>query len=659
MRKHWRALLAALAVLLAFFAIFQLRAPYYFLQDDNRTFSLPAFSYAYETLAGHGRFALYNFHQLLGVPVFQETPVFYPFVYVSVFLSKLFFGHAFASLDIIVLFHLCLALCGFFMLMRRFGAEEGTAALGALFWSLNGYVVFTATSSWLISASAAYFPWVIYFAEGLLRGPAIKTVVLSGVARALLFSVAHHQFFAYAMIMEAAHIGASLCFRREGMAPSRRVIKSYFLSLLVFFILCLPLLWAVLSSLAGSAGRGVPQKWADFSFLDFSFLSWLLGLVWPFSGKLLARYSNWPHMVQLSHIGYVALAFLGAVLWRLYKKQDLGPRRRDLQVFCGLSLFAWLWTMGVFNPVEYYLPVLNRFRWHFKIGLFMNFYLVLAAALGMDYFLSTVRSEKRKIVFWGLAVAAGLNFTALYTLGPRATFRTFSDPVPLTEPLLGRFAGGRMFTEGFPIGYAHSLSTDGYNYATLFGLSHFGGYGQLVPALNAAKTMGVKDSCAYNSVPTPEMIAALRKWGVKWHIVGRKMLRYYVKPLYDAGLVTVDGDAYRVVFADSAAEPMAFTPSGPLAFAFKGDRVSVETAGQRVLTVNVLYNPYLRARTSAGETARVSQDDWGRAAISFANAAQSVELYYENPIFRRGLALSVLLAAAFALLYIFRREWFI
>ena len=93
MRKHWRALLAALAVLLAFFAIFQLRAPYYFLQDDNRTFSLPAFSYAYETLAGHGRFALYNFHQLLGVPVFQETPVFYPFVYVSVFLSKLFFGH--------------------------------------------------------------------------------------------------------------------------------------------------------------------------------------------------------------------------------------------------------------------------------------------------------------------------------------------------------------------------------------------------------------------------------------------------------------------------------------------------------------------------------------------------------------------------------------
>lgn len=647
------------AALLVFFGIFEHKSPYYFLQDDNRTFSLPAFAHTYETLAQTGRPALFNFHQSLSVPVFQETPVFYPPVYASVLLSKLSTGSIFAAVDIIVFGHLLLSLWGFFALLVFLGCGAGAAGICSLAWALNGFLIFSSTSSWFITAVAAWFPWAVLLALGILARPSLKKALLLAALRTLMFTVAHHQYFVYAVMVEIMSFAAVLLYRSaeaEQPAPVSRAVKFYLLSHVFTVIACLPLLIAIAASLAGSCGRNGPLGWHDFSYLNYSLLSWLAGLFYPYSRDLLKYYSGWPHMVQLSHIGYVPLAFASVTIWRLLKRRGTETDGFHLKAFASVTLIIFLWTLGVFNPVEQYIPVLNRFRWHFKLGLFLNFYLILIAAAGLDFLLGKFDGEQRKKVVFLLTAVCALNFGALYLLGPRVTFNTFSDPAPLVKPLRRELSDGRIFTVGFVTPGPRNAASLGFNYATLFGLNHFAGYGQLVPQANAKEIMGLNYTASFNSRLDGETIARLRGWGVKWYVVAKPSEYRYAKALRAAGITPAFEDAERVIYKDPAASPLAEAGGKPLEVAFPGDSMRIQTSGlTQCVRANVLYSKFFKARDETGRDIPVSPDMANRALLCPQAQSRELTLYYSNPFLIIGLAISALLAAIAALVIFFRK----
>ena len=648
------------AALLVFFFIFEHKNPYYFLQDDNRTFSLPAFEHAYDTLAQTGRPALFNFHQSLGVPVFQETPVFYPPVYLSVLLSELATENSFAAIDIIVFGHLLLSLWGFFALLVFLGCGAGAAGICSLAWALNGFLIFSSTSSWFITAIAAWFPWAVLLALGISARPSLKKALLLAALRTLMFTVAHHQYFVYAVMVEIMSFAAALLYRSakaEQPSPVGRAVKFYLLSHIFTVIACLPLLAAIISALAGSSGRNGPLGWHDFSYLNYSLLSWLAGLFYPYSRDFLKYYSGWPHMVQLSHIGYVPLAFASVTIWRLLKRRGTGPDGFHLKAFASVALVIFLWTLGVFNPVEQYIPVLNRFRWHFKLGLFLNFYLILIAAAGLDFFLKKLAGERRGKAVFLLAAVCALNFGALYLLGPRVTFNTFSDPAPLVEPLRNELSDGRIFTVGFMTAGPRNAASLGFNYATLFGLNHFAGYGQLVPQANAKEIMGLNYTASFNSRLDGETVARLRGWGVKWYVAAKASEHRYAKALRAAGMNPAFEDAERVIYKDPAASPLASDGGKPLPVAFPCDVMRIQTDGTtQCARANVLYNRFFKARDETGRDIPVSPDAANRALLCPQTPSRELTLYYSNPFLKIGLAVSALLAAIAALVIYFRRD---
>ena len=66
-----RATVALLVILGAFFAALELKAPYYFLQDDNRDYSLPLWVGSARALAA-GELGEFNFYQSLGMPLLSS-----------------------------------------------------------------------------------------------------------------------------------------------------------------------------------------------------------------------------------------------------------------------------------------------------------------------------------------------------------------------------------------------------------------------------------------------------------------------------------------------------------------------------------------------------------------------------------------------------------
>ena len=112
-------ILSIIATLSLFFLLLEHKYPYYFLQDDNRHYFLPLFVHDYRSLL-NGEIPFFNFHQLLGTPALAVglPASLYPFVYLSVFLSKSLWGHYFAAIDILVFLHLIIAGIGLFILLQ-------------------------------------------------------------------------------------------------------------------------------------------------------------------------------------------------------------------------------------------------------------------------------------------------------------------------------------------------------------------------------------------------------------------------------------------------------------------------------------------------------------------------------------------------------------
>jgi hypothetical protein len=652
------------ALVALFFCLLELRHPYYFLQDDNRVLFLGYFAQDWRALT-QGTLALFNFHQFLGTPFLAlgQTAVLYPPAYLAVAVSKLFFGHIFAAVDIYIIAHLALGAAAMFCFLKRAGFGERAASLGAFAWPLNGFLVFVC-SNWLpVAPVALYFPLMLLLGRMVWDGGSDVPFYSLVAVRLGLFYTGHVQYFTYCVVFEILYLMLAAFY--GGAKPGSRYLLRYSASFVITAVLSLPLLLPMWHLAQISADRAAPLALADFYSGGNKTLLWLRGLVWPLKVGSVA----WPGFRRAwldmflpcyAHVGIVML-FCAVAALRPCRSRRLPL---NLKAALALLLLALAWSAGWLNPLLYIIPVMNRFHFNLKLVLFANFMLIMVGAAGYEIIES--RFVKTARVFHIAIFLSVLNFGLLYIAGSPVNFSDFQDSPPFEAPLDGMNVHGRIIAiapplSGVPEGsdmagpdYAGLVA---FNYATLWGYDAFAGYQTLIPKTNAAAAlhMNTPNVAALRPEDLPSVVKYLRMWGVGTYIVPREFATLYSAKFNASGIKQEFSDFRRAVFADYAALPPVRADNGvkpEYSFSVNGIEISKKGGPACVAVIDAVYNTYFTARVN-GAAAHVFPDAGGQLAIALPAGCAEAEIYYRDPLFEVGL---VLFFSTVLVLFLLRRS---
>lgn len=647
------------AIIVCFlFLLIELKYPYYFLQDDNRDFFLPVYVHTYRSLI-NGEFALYNFHQFLGYPIFSGalSGALYPFTYISVFLSEFLFGHYFATIDIYVLIHLIIGCIGFMFFLRELNLKNYAAFFGAVTWPLSSFIIH-ASNAWVtVSSVAAIYPWIVCYSIRLFRNYRCKEFVMLLIAKTLLFYTGFHQYFIYIMIFDFLML-LILTLKNTIIKHGELVkaVKLYALNTFSVFFLILPMLLPVWHSMTLSADRSSKLGFGQFAYSYYDIKQWIKGIFYPFGINL--GNSNvviW-NMDILSHIGYLTVIFIIICYIWYFKPAENKELKTFRFTFLILGLVSFLWATNLFfNFIIYQIPILNRLRWPFKLELLVNFHLIVFASIGLHILLTYISKKIKviRIIFSFIILLQLLNFTCLYLLTPQRSFAIHLDKIPLEEPLKDELSEGRIISLGFNIWDPHNKNIEsksntaptlGFNYATLWQLYHFAGYEPLISKENSNASLKLNYKAIYTKTDIP--LDYFRKWGVRWYVVPST----YNLGKYSSDLKEYKRDGKRVIYFDSQANPLFFCDNinqgDIISYSINTNSIEVKVNNRsenNILNVNFLYNPFFKAYIDGKKTDLVKNRD-NQMAASIPKGLHTVLIKYSDPYFTFGLWVSLLYA---------------
>ncbi len=661
--KLWLFPLALVFVVLLFLIMLECKYPYYFLQDDNRDYFLPYYIHNYESLQ-FGQIAVYNFHQFLGTPSLSvgQSAALYPITYLSVFMSKLFLGHYFAAIDIQVIIHLMIGALGMFFFIKSFRVESGIAFFAGLTWSMGSFIIFASNSWVVVSSVAAYFPWMLLLTFRSYKSPSLMSTLVCIVPRLLLFYSGHIQYFIYSVIFEFVTVlffVASDSGKGHRLTNLRRYLFEYIKGYSLVFVISLPLLMPMWSQTTMSAFRSAQIPFGTFVDRYYPIDQLAKGLFFPFTNVTENTFSGDMNLVNLSHVGYitVVLVIVGIVGRYFLRNKEIANASVSISVFAYPAILAFLWsTNWIFNYGIYLIPILNRLRWPFKISLFLDFYLIVIAALIFASILHRFKGKRsiHNTIILGVILLQILNFSILYIGTPYRDFgEHHADEIPLEEPLVQELSTGRIVSVGFDIwkltdqnNYQYyTAPTLGFNYATLWGLNAIGGYEPLISKENDKAALGMNFTSIFDGNKALP-ISYFRKAGVKWYIVPLEKSTDYETKLASYGIIKKYVDKHRVIFYDSDAFPMVYiagdSQKTEKEYEVTTNRINLNISEKKTetLTFNFLFNKNFVGYID-GEKILISKCDDIHFCVSVPPGNHTIMIKYEDPWFRYGWFISI------------------
>lgn len=659
-RSRAQVLLVFLVVCM--FTAIEIKHPLFFLHGDNLQQILPYYVHNVRSIL-LGEIPLFDFHQFLGTPLLSgiQSVAFYPPNYIAVILSQLIRGDYYATIEIVTLFHLVIAILGFFKLMRYFGLSEWSCCFGAIAWTFCGFVL-TVGASWVSQPGyAAYLPLILLYSLRQMFDFNLKNFVILVGLRVLDLILSNPSYHLYSIMFDfltvlilyfvAARNGAEI----NAVDPTFQGRKCSFfvfatrqgINYLCVALVAAPFLLPVLHQIGLSADRKAPLTLEYYSANGYDWLHWLNGVFTPFNTK----YYSWCEQPYISHIGWLTLLFCIAAFWQ----KD--TNRKLVVAFTILAIFSFLWASGtIVTNLFYYIPFYNRQRYPFKLAFFTSFFLIMVASFGFDYWYQrvkvlSVRGLKVGTALLALAIVFHVgNFAAFHLSSPQRIFIQHYENVPYDEPLKEVLKDGRMVSivpaYEIPQRVSFTMPVLGFNYATLFGLYHFAGYETLVSDKNLMASKGLNYSADFQVDkgatfnPSLSDLEYFRKWGVKWYVVDKKVLVDY-----SGILKLVHNDDKRVVMLDAAALPFVYWQDSEAAdgvsHSFSTNSIRAvtdrQTSGQ--LIANVLYNPFFKA-TIDGDKAEITETSDMQMLVTVPPGKHAIKITYSDPYFTAGLLIS-------------------
>jgi hypothetical protein len=671
-------------IVAALFLTIEFMHPYFFLQDDNRDYFFPHIVHSVKALL-NGELALFNFHQYLGTAKLacSEAAVLYPPYYLGYFLSQLFTGDTFATMECIALMHLMLAAIGFYRLMLLFDLEPVSCMFSGIAWAFCGFVMIVG-NSWLhYTGYAAFLPWIFFYAIRYCRTGSFGDFLLLTVLRGGTCTLGQPQLFAYMVVFEfilAAGWLATLDKTRtasdDGSAHLTRsvsgtsgILKYYLISFPLSLALAAPILLPTLQQANISSTRSVVLDWQKYSELSYDLKLWIHGLITPLTDT---AESGWSEQGFISHIGYLTLFFI-VIAWFRYREQ-----RHTVLFLSAVALFALLWSSDTFvTRFIYHVPVFNKFRWPFRLAYFTSFFLIMVGTFGCSYALTAIsrfeaggRSAKA-VCAVVILLLQSVNILVLYYPSPQRMFSRHYDQVPFSEPLKDTLIGGRIVSigldppvEGSKTIYGNSLPQLGFNYATLWGLHHFAGYEVLVAADNLKASLDLDFRSVFNvdpeiplNIPQVAPLEYLRNWGVKWYVVDSKLSLVPTDQLK-----IVYSDRFRNVLMDDQARPLVYWIDGIGTVTHRFQTNSIEITSERSsagrLNVNILFNPFFKASIDGRATPLLRTAD-NQLVLDIPEGSHTISVRYHDQNFIHGVVVSLLTMLSLVLCgYVLKRRRF-
>ncbi len=322
---------------------------------------------------------------------------------------------------LLVLLHLMWAGFGMALLARSLGLGRFAQAISGIAYAMSGYLV--ARSGFLtINATAAWLPWILYAAEGLVRSAGTSSVASSGNLRSLAWRAAallglvlgiqwlagHAQVAWYTLILLVVWV----IFRaRSKSVPIRSAVLTLAVAGALGFAIAAVQLIPTLeyASISNRAGDLDPE----FA-LTYSFWPWrALGLVAPdlFGNPGAADYwgygNFWEDAIYvgvlplLLAIGALATKGIGRIKWFLL----------------GVATIAFLFGLGsntpVFKFLFEYVPTFSAFQAPTRWNLWLVASFSLLAGFGAEHWKV---AEGKKLYWLRLGTAGAIAIFVMATL---------------------------------------------------------------------------------------------------------------------------------------------------------------------------------------------------------------------------------------------------
>jgi len=635
--------LAALALLLL--ALEFLR-PCYFLHDDNATWFAGAYLHDYRVLTETGRLAVVNYFQYGGEPFLEQgqTAVLYPPVYVGEFLAALVPGDPRWAIEWIAALHLLFGLAGFYFWLRQNNVTPVFAALGGLAWVLNPFVMILASSWVFVTYIAAWLPWLFWAFDRLLARPSLRSATLLGAILGLFFLQGYVQWVVYALLFLGLYAAYQFYIRKR--FRSLRVVGYLLFAVLVFLVLAMPLLLPMLHALDASAARSRVLDLGQMLFYRIEGLPlWTaqVGLFHPFMFGVSTAIFFCPALVLLP-LAVVRFVQAGTEI------------RRQLFVLVLLAALALVFS-GRWYLLLSWMPLLDKFRWPFKIFIFLEFFLLTALLASLSSWTKDIFRASRTVTFVAMTCAILVLATEMAVSLTQHDGNFFSKTtLPASQPSLPQ---GMDPTLGRVIAiddHLPELASDRFfthGYGTFYEVPSIGGYNPLVgrDALDFGFMIDFPNFYPAQNPLTPQIREEMETRAVRYWIVDPHAahLPDFVK---FGGFKLLAAEPDRLVYEDTRAFSPVYSianPGVPCPLIYSGNTilVSLEHATSPV-KVSVGSADGWWYRVDHGPWLKAEYHDYG-LILQFPPSSRRLEISYFDPRFYRGLETSGVLLAALLL----------
>jgi hypothetical protein len=652
-------LILGILIILFLFLLIETINPYTFLGDDNASQFLPNILEGMRSLFS-GHLPSINLHQLMGTKVLEigTYAVLYPPMILSYFFSHFLFNNDFLTIDIFFLIHIILGFIFSFLFLNLHLKKYLASFLGALAFVFSGYGIGLSIAWYYVIPVILFLPLILYLNEKTSKYDK-KSMFFLGIIRGIFFYAGNVQYFAFTLFFEFVYF-----LIREYQNDWKNFyfkFKYYIFSLLITFIILLPLLFSQINVSLYSPRGNIPIF--EYLFARGAFPTDTLGsIIFP---SLLAWSPFLFRYGPLSYSGtlFSLLFFIGGIfLLKKYKKYSF--KNISPIFWCGLISIILSWgIIGIFYSLGVLIPFVKNFGGPFKFIIFANFFIVSFGAIVFSKILENKRIKK-SLIFIVILAFSILLISNVMILSQKSSSNYFEklplntsyfEDIGLKDYRAISVATGSDFSpkissssiklNSFPESYFLSK-----NFATYFSVDHISGYEPFRDKLTVEKIPvwleGVSDKHLN--------LTTLKEYSVKYVIIFKEGLSFHTE-LANLSKLYENGDFLILEIPDSRG--YVFYKEGNLEYTRLVNGFSLNTSFEKTenVTINLLYKKGYICKIN-GEKVPYFQDSFGRMAISVSSGENNIVFFYSPKDFIIGCLISVFLIFIVIIMFIFRRH---